>query len=130
MIDLLGWLFLIIVSVQIAIFDLRSHLIRNIDLFLLTLAMALTFRINLKFAAINTLIYLVIYILSRKKLGEGDVKLAACLGISFHSFFQLIVALDIAWIIGGLWAISTGKAKIAFAPPMLIGAFVAYIAMT
>jgi prepilin signal peptidase PulO-like enzyme (type II secretory pathway) len=130
MIDLLGWQILIIVSAQIAIYDLRNHLIRNIDLLLLLLALALTFRIDLKFAVINSLIYLVIYILSRKKLGEGDVKLAACLGISFHSLFQLVVALDIAWIIGGLWAISTRKVKIAFAPPMLIGAFVAYIAMT
>jgi prepilin signal peptidase PulO-like enzyme (type II secretory pathway) len=130
MFHLFGWLLLISACLQIAIYDFRNHLIRNIDLVLLLFALALSFRINLKFAILNLCIYLLIYLVSRKKMGEGDVKLAACIGMSFQSIYQLVVALDIAWLIGGILAIRSGKAKIAFAPPMLIGAFVAYIAMT
>jgi leader peptidase (prepilin peptidase)/N-methyltransferase len=48
---------------------------------------------------------LLIYILSRGGVGEGDVKLGAFLGLAL-GFRGALVALPLSFVIGGLWAIA------------------------
>jgi len=49
------------------------------------------------------------------------------IGLGFSSIFDLVLALNISWISGGVWAIIRKEAQIAFAPWMLLGAFITQI---
>jgi prepilin signal peptidase PulO-like enzyme (type II secretory pathway) len=122
-----GYLILFTTSLKIALFDIKTHFIKNTDLFILLLSIVIIFDFNLLIGLTNFLIYLLLYLLTGKKLGFGDVKLSFVIGLSFDSFYLLILALNSAWILGGVWALLSKQPKIAFAPWMLSGALIAQI---
>ena len=127
MLTFISYLLISLISIRISIIDMKTHFIYNIDLILLFLLLLIFFEINLRTGSINFLIYLFIYFLTGRKLGFGDVKLSFILGLGFQSFLALIYAINLSWAMGGVWALLSKQRKIAFAPWMLSGAFLAEI---
>ena len=127
MVTFAGFILLSLISIRISIIDIKTHFIQNIDLILLFSILLIFFKINLQIGSINFLIYLIIYFLTGRKLGFGDVKLSFILGLAFQSILTLIYAINLSWAMGGVWALLSKQRKIAFAPWMLTGAFLAEI---
>lgn len=127
MVTFSGFMFLSFICLRISIIDIKTHFIKNIDLILLFSILLIFFEINLQTGCINFLIYLLIYFLTGRKLGFGDVKLSFILGLAFQSILTLIYAINLSWAMGGVWALLSKQRKIAFAPWMLAGAFLAEI---
>lgn len=127
MVTFAGFTLLSFICVRISIIDIKTHFIKNIDLILLFSIFLIFFEINLQTGCINFLIYLLIYFLTSRKLGFGDVKLSFILGLAFQSILTLIYAINLSWVMGGVWALLSKQRKIAFAPWMLAGAFLAEI---
>ncbi len=123
----LGYLLIFLISLKIALVDIKTHLIKNIDLLLLLLLVLIFLDVNLRMGLANFLIHLLVYQGTRKKLGFGDVKLSFVIGLSFSDIHLLLVALNASWIMGGLWALLSRHSKIAFAPWMLTGAVITQI---
>ncbi len=109
-------------AVKIARYDIQTHLIKDLDLILLLLIFSLLGNRNLNFGILYLVIFLSIHLITLGKLGFGDVKLALVLGFTCQTFIQLILYINIAWILGGIWAMMERSRNIAFAPSMLIGA--------
>ena len=80
-----------------------------------------------EFALINLIIYSLINVLAKGKIGAGDIKLSAILGLMLDTYFQLFNALSYTWIIGGIYALLMGSKTIAFAPFMICGTYLAKI---
>jgi hypothetical protein len=97
------------------------------DLILLFLAIIIFLDFNLIWGFANLAIYLTLYFLTNRQLGLGDVKLSFFIGLVFLSLYDLVIALNISWISGGVWAIIRKESQIAFAPWMLVGAFITQI---
>ena len=83
-------------------------------------------------AAVTTIVYLLLYLLSRGSLGMGDVKFAFPLGlcVGWYSTDQWLVAIFVSFLIAGLVAViglvtkrMTRKSRLAFGPYMFIGTF-------
>jgi hypothetical protein len=127
MFTVVGYSLLFLISVKISVVDIKTHFIHNLDLILLFLILNLFFEISIENGLLNFLIYLIIYFISRKQLGFGDVKLALILGCSYQSVFTLMCAINISWAMGGVWALLSKQRRIAFAPWMLSGACFAKI---
>ena len=127
MVTFAGFILLFFIGLRISIIDIKTHFIQNIDLILLFSILLIFFEINLQTGCINFLIYLLIYFLTGRKLGFGDVKLSFILGLVFQSFLSLIYAINLSWAMGGVWALLSKQRKIAFAPWMLSGACLAEI---
>jgi hypothetical protein len=127
MFTVVGYSLLFLISVKISVVDIKTHFIHNLDLSLLFLILNLFFEISIENGLLNFLIYLIIYFISRKQLGFGDVKLALILGCSYQSVFTLMCAINISWVMGGVWALLSKQRRIAFAPWMLSGACFAKI---
>ncbi len=108
---------------RIAAHDIKTHLIRDLDLILLFISLSLILRINLLFGAAYFSILLLLNLLTKACIGFGDLKLALVLGSAMGSVIQLVIAIDIAWIIGGVWALISKRKSIPFAPAMIFGAF-------
>jgi prepilin signal peptidase PulO-like enzyme (type II secretory pathway) len=125
----LGYLLIFLVSLRIALVDIKTYYIRNSDLFLLFLLVVIFIDFSLTIGFVNFLIHLLLYLVTGKKLGFGDVKLAFVIGLSFNALYPLLVALNSSWIMGGVWALFSKQTKIAFAPWMLFGAFIAQISL-
>jgi len=113
--------------VWIAIYDIKYHLIRNIDLLVALFLLAPNIAGNYITALLNLFIYLTINLLAKGKIGAGDVKLSFICGLLLSSFFQLINALSITWILGGFYAIFCRPSAVAFAPFMIYGTYLAKI---
>jgi hypothetical protein len=127
MFTVVGYSLLFLISVKISVVDIKTHFIHNLDLIILFLILNLFFEISIENGLLNFLIYLIIYFISRKQLGFGDVKLALILGCSYQSVFTLMCAINISWVMGGVWALLSKQRRIAFAPWMLSGACFAKI---
>lgn len=127
MVTFAGFILLSLISIRISIIDIKTHFIQNIDLILLFSILLIFFKINLQIGSIYFLIYLIIYFLTGRKLGFGDVKLSFILGLAFQSILTLIYAINLSWAMGGVWALLSKQREIAFAPWMLAGAFLAEI---
>ena len=134
-------------SVSIVLYDLRRHLITNFSLFCFGLSvLALKVSESLLrqdnflgviLAGSSALIlFLVIYWVSGKSMGLGDVKLAVVLAFlvnpgSIRMFFLWI---SMIWIFGGMHGLASAfrhrtiRRKIAFAPALFVGTFT-YLAM-
>lgn len=112
----------IMLAVKIARYDIQTHLIKDLDLILLLFIFFLLGNRNLNFGILYLAIFLSIHLITLGKLGFGDVKLALVLGFTCQTFIQLILYINIAWILGGIWAMMERSRNIAFAPSMLIGA--------
>ena len=113
--------------IWVAIYDIKYHLIRNIDLLVILVMFIPTLLIGFKFALANLSIYLTINLLAKRKIGTGDIKLSFICGLLFSSYFQLFNALSITWIIGGFYAILFRTSAVAFAPFMICGTYLARI---
>jgi prepilin signal peptidase PulO-like enzyme (type II secretory pathway) len=129
MLNTAGYIILLILAIQISVYDFKTHYIKNIDLILLFLTILIFLDFNLILGFANLAIYLALYLLTNRQLGLGDVKLSFLIGLVFSSLYDLVIALNISWISGGVWAIFRKEAQIAFAPWMLLGAFISQIMM-
>lgn len=127
MLNTAGYIILSILAIRISVYDFKTHYIKNIDLILLFLTNLIFLDFNLILGFANLAIYLTLYFLTNRQLGIGDVKLSFLIGLGFSSIFDLVLALNISWISGGVWAIIRKEAQIAFAPWMLLGAFITQI---
>lgn len=107
--------------------DIKTHYIKNLDLLILLFATIFAFPTSLFYAGVNLIIYLVIYFLMQKQLGVGDVKLSFIIGLAYKSFYSIFLAFNLAWLMGGFWALISGQKKVAFAPWMLLGAVLTQI---
>ena len=83
--------------------------------------------------AVATMIsYVLLYLVSRRSLGMGDVKFAFPLGlcVGWYSANQWLVAIFVSFLIAGLVAViglvtkrMTRKSRLAFGPYMFLGTF-------
>ena len=116
-----------ILLARVAIYDVKTHLIRNVDITLLLILLTPKIANRWEFALINLIIYSLINVLAKGKIGAGDIKLSAILGLMLDTYFQLFNALSYTWIIGGIYALLMGSKTIAFAPFMICGTYLAKI---
>ena len=127
MLNTAGYIILLILAIRISVYDFKTHYIKNMDLILLFLVIIIFLDFNLILGFANLAIYLTLYFLTNRQLGLGDVKLSFLIGLVFSSLYDLVIALNISWISGGVWAIIRKESQIAFAPWMLVGAFITQI---
>jgi len=80
-----------------------------------------------EFGLVNFVVYLLINALAKGKIGAGDIKLSAILGLMLDSYVQLFNALSYTWIIGGIYALLMGSRTVAFAPFMICGTYIVKI---
>jgi hypothetical protein len=117
----ISFVLLLSIAGRIAHHDFKTHFIRDSDLVFLLVCSTLVFRFDVYFAFLYFLMLLSINLLSKGSIGFGDVKLGFILGSSIQEFMQFVVAIDTAWIIGGLWGLLRRKVSIPFAPAMILG---------
>ena len=110
---------------KIAWHDIRTQKIRNSDLIATGFILLLLYWKNWLISLLNFSIYLILYLLSRCKLGEGDLKLSIICALPLFSAFQLMHAVTITWFIGGIFALVKPGTSIAFAPFMILGTYLA-----
>ena len=130
---------------RLSIVDFKSHRLPNqlVGWFTATqiLIMGITgwmasdfdrFGTALGIAGVTTIVYLLLYLVSRGSLGMGDVKFAFPLGlcVGWYSANQWLVAIFVSFLIAGLVAViglvtkrMTRKSRLAFGPYMFIGTF-------
>ena len=115
---------------RIAEHDLKTHLIRDFDLVMLFIFLTFFFEINLVYGVYYFALLLLLNILTRASIGFGDVKLALVLGSAMNSITQLVISVDVAWILGGVWALISKRKSIPFAPAMILGAVIGQISIS
>ena len=112
---------------RVAIYDIKTHLIRNLDLFLIFILFTPKIINKWEFGLVNFVIYLLINVSTKGKIGAGDIKLSAILGLMLDSYLQLFNALSYTWILGGIYALLMGSRTVAFAPFMICGTYIVKI---
>ena len=112
---------------RVAIYDIKTHLIRNLDLFLIFILFTPKIINKWEFGLVNFVIYLLINVSTKGKIGAGDIKLSGILGLMLDSYLQLFNALSYTWILGGIYALLMGSRTVAFAPFMICGTYIAKI---
>ena len=119
------WLELFIAGtcLWISYYDVKFHLIRNIDLLALLTATSLQSMGNLKYALFSLGVYISVNIVARGNIGAGDIKLSFVIGFLMNSFSQVANSILIAWIIGGLYSLVRRDQAIPFAPFMILGTY-------
>ena len=115
---------LFILLAWIAIYDIKYHLIRNIDLFIL-LALLIPYYKNWSIGMGNLFFYLLINLIFHKKIGSGDIKLSLLIALPLDSLSGLINAIVFTWILGGSYSLIHRSQTIAFAPFMIYGTYLA-----
>jgi len=115
----------IFLLIKIAWHDIRTQQIRNSDLIAAGFSLVLLYWGNWMISFLNFIIYLSLYILSMRKLGEGDLKLSIICALPLSSVFQLMQAVATTWFIGGVFALFKPRTSIAFAPFMILGTYLA-----
>ena len=130
---------------RLSIIDFKSHRLPNqlvgwfvtVEILILGIAgwMASDFArfgTALGIAGVTTIVYLLLYLVSRGSLGMGDVKFAFPLGlcVGWYSANQWLVAIFVSFLIAGLVAViglvtkrMTRKSRLAFGPYMFLGTF-------
>lgn len=130
-------------GIRLSIIDFKSHRLPNrlVAWFTATqiLIMGITSWITsdlgrlttaLGIAGVTTIVYLMLYLVSRGSLGMGDVKFAFPLGLSvgWYSANQWLLAIFVSFLLAGLVAViglvtkrMTGKSRLAFGPYMFLG---------
>jgi prepilin signal peptidase PulO-like enzyme (type II secretory pathway) len=121
---------IVFILYRITDYDLKNHLIRDVDLAMLFICFTLFFDINLVHGGYYFVLLLLLNILTRGSIGFGDVKLALVLGSAMNSIIQLVISIDLAWIIGGVWALISKRKSIPFAPAMILGAVIGQISFS
>ena len=116
--QLVGWF----IATQILIVAVISWMASDLD----------RFGTALGIAGVTTIVYLLLYLVSRGSLGMGDVKFAFPLGlcVGWYSANQWLVAIFVPFLIAGLVAViglvtkrMTRKSRLAFGPYMFLGTF-------
>lgn len=130
MVSIISLPLIVFMFYRIADHDLKTHLIRDLDLAVLFICFALFFEINLAYGIYYFVLLLLLSILTRASIGFGDVKLALILGLAMNSMIQLVISIDVAWIIGGFWALISKRKSIPFAPAMILGAVIGQISIS
>ena len=118
---------ILILLFRVAIYDIKTHLIRNLDIFLLFIFLIPKIVNRWEFGLVNFVVYSLINISAKGKIGAGDIKLSAILGLMLDSYLQLFNALSYTWILGGIYALLMGSRTVAFAPFMICGTYIAKI---
>ncbi len=113
--------------IKIALYDIKYHLIRNIDLILLLIILLPNYRSNWRISLLSLGIYLILNIIGRGKIGFGDIKLSFICAMPLESYVDLFNALSITWIIGGIYVFIRRSKVVAFAPFMIIGTYISKI---
>ena len=113
--------------IWIAIYDFRFKLIRNVDLLIALILCTTYISSNWYVGFLNLVIYGLLNLLSKDKIGSGDIKLAPIIALPVSSIYELLNALSISWISGGLYALIRRGDAIAFAPFMILGTYLAKI---
>jgi hypothetical protein len=117
---------LLIMLTWISVYDIRFHLIRNIDLVIIFLLLIPNFS-NWLFACLNLSFYLLLNMISKSVIGAGDIKLSFLLALQLASVTAVVNSLSFTWILGGLYALISRSPAIAFAPFMICGTYLARI---
>jgi Flp pilus assembly protein protease CpaA len=123
-------LWLLLLGIPIAIIDVRSHRIPNnlLALFLVgSEALRLIFDrkhflLSLQVGAAALVFSAALYLLSRGRIGMGDLKLIVVLGLLLGDFARGLFAWFIALIFGLFLALCYRKRSIPFAPALLLAA--------
>lgn len=123
---MLAWIPIAVLLIWISIYDIRFHLIRNIDLVMLLL-LSLPYIDNWLIGALNLFTYTLINLASKGRIGIGDIKLSLLIGMQLNSVALLLNALSYTWIFGGIYASLSRSTAIAFAPFMICGTLLAGI---
>jgi prepilin signal peptidase PulO-like enzyme (type II secretory pathway) len=123
------WLELFVLGgcLWISYYDVKFHLIRNIDLLILLAATSFQSIGNLKYALFSLGVYISINIAARGSIGAGDIKLSFAIGFIFNSFTQVTNAILITWIAGGMYSLARRQQAIPFAPFMILGTYLVKI---
>ena len=114
-----------LVLLWIALYDIRNHLVRNLELFALLLLVIPKYWENIDLAIVNLVIYVAINLVSLGKLGMGDIKLSFVLGFLLQ--FEISISIGVAWVLGGIYAITRRAKSVPFAPFMILGTYFARI---
>ena len=117
----------LVLLLRIALYDIKTHLISNLDIFLIFMLLTPKIINKWEFGLVNFVVYLQINVLAKGKIGAGDIKLSAILGLMLDSYLQLFNALSYTWIIGGIYALLMGSRTVAFAPFMICGTYIVKI---
>ncbi|CAB4546392.1 MAG: hypothetical protein F2537_02760 [Actinobacteria bacterium] len=117
---------LLVMMIWVSWFDIRFHLIRNIDLLIICILLVPNFN-NWLLGFSNLFLYLVINVIAKGGIGAGDIKLSFLLALQLGSFPSLLNSLSFTWILGGLFALVNRSPAIAFAPFMICGTYLARI---
>ncbi len=117
----------ILFFIKISLYDIKYHLIKNIDLILLLLILLPNYRSNWRISLLSLGIYLILNIIGRGKIGFGDIKLSFICAMPLESYLDLFNALSITWIIGGIYVLIRRSKVVAFAPFMIIGTYISKI---
>jgi hypothetical protein len=115
---------LLILLTWIAIYDIKYHLIRNIDLLILS-ALLIPYYKNWSIGMCNLFFYLLMNLIFRKKIGSGDIKLSLLIALPLDSLSGLLNAISFTWILGGSYSLIHRSHTIAFAPFMIYGTYLA-----
>lgn len=115
----------VILFIKIAWHDIRTQKIRNSDLIAAGIPLVLLFWQNWLISLLNFTSYLMLYYLSKRKFGEGDLKLSIICALPLSSVFQLMQAVTSTWLLGGFFAIFKPRSSFAFAPFMILGTYLA-----
>ena len=116
-----------LVLLWIALYDIRNHLVRNLELFALLLLVIPKYWENIDLAIISLVIYVAINLVSLGKLGMGDIKLSFVLGFLLDSQFEISISIGVAWVLDGIYAITRRAKSVPFAPFMILGTYFARI---
>ena len=123
----------LIASLVISHRDVKSHRIKKRHVYLALLSSMVFISWNAAiFALGNFLIYLAVYLCSRRQLGKGDLRLSPLMGIYLsvsHEEFSAVIRMNLfVWMTAGvviflllLFKRITVKSRIAFAPFMFLG---------
>ena len=115
------------IFIWIAYYDVRFHLIRNIDLLILFVIQIYFYIENFFIALLAVLIYLILNFIAQGNIGAGDVKLSFLCAAPLSSINEILNSISIAWIIGGTFALFRRSSAIPFAPFMIIGTYIVKI---
>ena len=117
----------ILFFIKISLYDIKYHLIKNIDLILLLLILLPNYRSNWRISLLSLGIYLILNKIGRGKIRVGDIKLSFICAMPLESYLDLFNALSITWIIGGIYVLIRRSKVVAFAPFMIVGTYISKI---
>jgi Flp pilus assembly protein protease CpaA len=135
MVQIFGQFIYVVAAIIISVSDLRYRIIRNRDLLIFFFVSLLCNYSNVTFETLRSFFYIslcciALNLVFQGKIGAGDLKLFWVISIWTSNFTKWLEGLTIAWILGGLFAITVAglnfrrkqrKMSIPFAPFIFLG---------